>query len=299
MSREPAAAFDSAGKDYPCGFLGRGSLPALREVSFCVQPGEVFGLVGPNRAGKTTLVKLLLALARPTAGRVFRLGQPAADRSTLARIGYVHESHAFPPHLSARELLAFYGAFTLLPARQVRARIPILLERVGLADRADEPIARFSKGMAQRLALAQALLNDPDLLVLDEPGEGLDLDGRGLVRAVILEQQRRGATVLLISHQLTDVQELCGRVGVMRAGRLIYLGAVAELCTDAATGAVRPLAEVLPALHENPAHASGPVADPAVLADPRHLSPGGGLGPDAGADGGHPAVHPLLPGGQP
>ena len=138
-------------------------------MSFSINPGEVFGLLGPNRAGKTTLVKVLLSLCRPTQGRVNRLGRPAADRDTLSRVGYVHENHAFPGHLTATRLLEFYGSLTLVPCEDLGRRISVLLERVGLADRARESIARFSKGMVQRLGLAQALLNEPDLLVLDEP----------------------------------------------------------------------------------------------------------------------------------
>jgi ABC-2 type transport system ATP-binding protein len=145
-----------------------------------IESGEVFGLLGPNRAGKTTLVKMLLSLCRPTAGEVFRLGRPLSDRSTLGQVGYVHENHAFPRYLSAADLLEYYGALTLMPSDLVRERVPRLLERVGLADRSREPIARFSKGMLQRLGIAQALLNAPRLLVLDEPTEGLDLNGRRL-----------------------------------------------------------------------------------------------------------------------
>ena len=162
-------------------------MEALRDVTLHVEPGEVFGLLGPNRAGKTTLVKVLLSLCRPTAGAASRLGPPVADRSTLAQVGYVHENHAFPRYLTAAGLLEYYGRLTLLPAEVVRERAPSLLKRFGLADRGREPIARFSKGMVQRLGLAQALLNEPDLLVLDEPTEGLDLDGRRLMREVAAE----------------------------------------------------------------------------------------------------------------
>ncbi len=167
-------------------FRGR-KVEALREVSLRIEPGEAFGLIGPNRAGKTTLLKVLLSLCRPTSGQASRLGAPVADRSTLARVGYVHENHAFPNYLTASGLLEYYGALTLLSPEAVRERVPKLLKRFGLADRGREPIARFSKGMIQRLGLAQALLNEPQLLVLDEPTEGLDLDGRKLLREAVTE----------------------------------------------------------------------------------------------------------------
>jgi ABC-2 type transport system ATP-binding protein len=221
-------------------------------VSFAVQRGEVFGLLGPNRAGKTTLVKLLLSLARPTAGTVRRLGQPAADRRTLARVGYVHENHAFPRYLTATALLEYYGALSLLPEPTVRARVPQLLERVGLADRAGEPITRFSKGMVQRLGIAQALLNEPELLVLDEPSEGLDLAGRQLIRELVAEQRRRGRGVLLVSHLLPEVEQLCDRAAVLVGGQLRFLGPLSELTADPDTGAPRPLEQALQSLYEAP-----------------------------------------------
>jgi ABC-2 type transport system ATP-binding protein len=242
--------FDAVIKDYPTGLFKSRPLRAVAEVSFRVEPGEVFGLLGPNRAGKTTLVKLLLSLSRPTAGCVVRLGQPAADRRTLARVGYVHENHAFPRYLSATALLEYYGALSLLPEPDVKARIPELLERVGLADRAREPIARFSKGMVQRLGVAQALINDPELLVLDEPSEGLDLSGRQMIRDLAAEQRRRGHSVLLVSHLLTEVEQLCDRVGVLVAGRLAFLGPLSDLTRDPVTGAHRPLEQALRELYD-------------------------------------------------
>lgn len=226
------ASFADVTKDYPSGLFGTQKLPALRGVSFDVKAGEVFGLLGPNRAGKTTLIKILLSLCRPSAGTVMRLGRPLADLGTLGRVGYMHENHAFPRYLTAAELLEYYGALTLLPYDEVRRRVPALLERVGLADRSREPIARFSKGMVQRLGLAQAILNQPDLLVLDEPAEGLDLDGRQLLRDVVQDQREQGRTVLMVSHALSEVERLCDRVAVLVQGRLAYLGAVAELCPN-------------------------------------------------------------------
>src|SRR5262245_575716 len=146
----PLVEFQSVAKDYALDLFGRRKLRALDDVSFAIGPGEVFGLVGPNRAGKTTLVKLLLSLCRPTSA-VVRFGLPAAQRGSLRRLGYVHENQAFPRYLTARQLLEYYAALTFLPQPRVKALVPNLLERVGLADRANEPISRFSKGMVQRL----------------------------------------------------------------------------------------------------------------------------------------------------
>ena len=178
-------------KDYPKGMFRLDRLRAVDGVSFQVEAGEVFGLLGPNRAGKTTLIKLLLALCQPTSGKVLRFGQPSQDRDTLRRVGYIHENQAFPRYLTARSLLEYYGALGLLSEQVVKERVPRLLERVGLSDRADEAISRFSKGMIQRLGVAQALLNEPDLLVFDEPSE-LDLAGRQPGAATWCERKNAG-----------------------------------------------------------------------------------------------------------
>ena len=228
MNDFPIAVFDQIVKDYPVGLFGHRRLRALDGISFQLERGEVFGLLGPNRAGKTTLVKLLLSLCRPSQGRVLRLGQPTSDLSTLQRVGYVHENPAFPRYLTARELLWYYGTLGKVSTDRLRLVIPELLGRVGLADRVDEPIARFSKGMVQRLALAQALLNNPDLLVLDEPNEGLDLSGRALVHETVRAIAAMGNTVLLVSHLIPDVERLCDRIAVLAEGRLEFLGAVSE-----------------------------------------------------------------------
>ncbi|MGH7173502.1 MAG: ABC transporter ATP-binding protein [Gemmataceae bacterium] len=229
---DAAAAFAGVSKTYSNGFLRRRAVEALRDVSLRIERGEVFGLLGPNRAGKTTLVKLLLSLCQPTAGAIQRLGRPLSDRSTLEQVGYVHEKHAFPRYLSAAALLEYYAALTLMPYERVRERVPKLLELVGLADRSREPIARFSKGMIQRLGIAQALLNEPRLLVLDEPTEGLDLNGRRLLRDVVREVRQRGGTVMLVTHILTEIEHLCDRVGVLVNGRLVHVGPLAELMHD-------------------------------------------------------------------
>jgi ABC-2 type transport system ATP-binding protein len=251
MNRDAVAEFDSVVKDYAMGLWGRRKLRAVAGVSFDIHRGEVFGLLGPNRAGKTTLVKILLSLCRFGSGNVQRLGKPVRDRSTLARIGYVHENHAFPRYLSAQSLLKYYGALTLIPADDINRRVPKLLEQVGLADRSRDVVASFSKGMIQRLGLAQALLNEPDLLVLDEPNEGLDLIGRRIVGDVIREQKRQGKTVILVSHVLPEVEQLCDRVAVLQEGKLAHIGTVNELTGRGnSDGKVRSLEQALHGIYQ-------------------------------------------------
>ena len=252
MATTAAVEFDEVCKDYPRGLWHQAAVHAVAGVSLRVETGEVFGLLGPNRAGKTTLVKLLLSLCRPTRGGVRRLGQPANDRSTLARTGYVHENQAFPRYLTASSLLEFYGALSLLPEPLVRERAAKLLDVVGLADRAAEPIARFSKGMVQRLGVAQALINDPELLVLDEPSEGLDLPGRQMIRALVADHKKRGRTVVLVSHLLTEIEQLCDRVAVIAGGKLVFVGTVPQLLKGR-TGGKRTIEEAVQELYEKAA----------------------------------------------
>jgi ABC-2 type transport system ATP-binding protein len=230
--------------------LGARSVPALQGVTLRIEAGEVFALVGPNRSGKTTLLKMVLSLSWPSSGQVHRFGMPAACRSTLARVGYMHEDQAFPRYLSAAGLLEYYGSMTLVPKPALRHQIPQLLDMVGLADRQHEHISRFSKGMVQRLALAQALLNDPDLLVLDEPSEGLDQAGRKVLHEVIRRRKDRGKSTLLVSHLLGDVERLCDRVGVLSEGKLVALGPLASVTRDPATGAALPLDVAIVPLYE-------------------------------------------------
>jgi len=240
----PVAEFVEVVKDYPTNWLQWGMLRAVDHVSLTIAPGEVFGLLGPNRAGKTTLVKILLSLTRPTSGTVKRFDQPTTNRETLKRIGYVHENQAFPRYLTATELLRYYGALSQLSTAKIEVMVPILLEKVGLADRAREPISRFSKGMVQRLGLAQALLNDPDLLVLDEPAEGLDLDGRRMVAALIAQRREAGKTVLLVTHLLAEAERVCDRVAVILGGKIVRQGTVAELTNRGATSLEETLSPI-------------------------------------------------------
>jgi ABC-2 type transport system ATP-binding protein len=250
MNTEKIAEFDKVSKVYGGLWPRRSPLRAVEAVSFAINSGEVFGLLGPNRAGKSTLVKLLLTICHPSSGRITRFGRSWSDRRTLARFGYIHESQALPRYLGARALLEYYGALSGVAPYTARRRSGELLERVGLADRSREPIARFSKGMLQRLALAQALINEPDVLVFDEPTEGMDLLARRLVYDAVRQQRQRGKSVILVSHALGDVEQLCDRVAVMREGRLAFLGKLDELTWDAARRSPRPLEQALEPLYE-------------------------------------------------
>jgi len=249
----PVAVFENVGKFYATGLLGRSGVQAVKGVHLKIPAGIVFGLLGPNRAGKTTLVKLLLSLSRPSEGTITRLGKPVRDKSTLARIGYMHENQHFPRYLTATELLNFYGSLTLVPTDTLRPRIETLLQQVGLADRRHEPISQFSKGMVQRLGLAQALLNQPELLILDEPTEGLDLLGRKLLRDVIAQQKARGATVILVSHVLSEIEQLCDRVAVVINGKVTRESNMPDLLKDPKTGQPIPLEQVLQPMYERAA----------------------------------------------
>ena len=236
---------ENVSKTYHSLLPGGSEVRALSDVSLQVRAGEVFGLLGPNRAGKTTLLKILLSLTTPSEGEVTRFGRPAKIRHTLARVGYVHEEQVFPLYLTASELLDYYGTLTQISSTLLSQRIPELLKRVNLYDRRRERIGRFSKGMLRRLALAQALLNEPELLVLDEPTEGLDQPGRQLFYDVVRRQREAGKTALIVSHNLADMERLCDRVAVLADSRLATVGAVADLLVDQNTGHKRTLDEAL------------------------------------------------------
>ena len=224
MDRLTCVEFEDVSKVFPVGLWGRRKIRALDGVSLTVQTGDVYGVIGPNRAGKSTLVKLLLTICRPTTGRITRFGRHMADRSTLARIGYVHECQVFPDYLTARGLLRQYGALGFVPRHVVAERSVALLKQVGLSGWEDVTIRKFSKGMFQRLALAQALINDPDLLVLDEPTEGLDMAARRVFHEIVERRQKEGRTSIVISHRLADIQRLCTRILVMSDGQVAYEG---------------------------------------------------------------------------
>ena len=216
-------------KDYAVGFWRKRPRRALDHLSLSVEEREIFGLLGPNGAGKTTTLKLLLRLIYPTSGTARLLGRDLDDVEVRRRIGYLPEAPYFYDYLSAREFLEYCGQLCGLASAERRTRTGTLLEQVGLADAADVALRHFSRGMLQRAGIAQALINDPDLVFLDEPMLGLDPVGRREVRDLILELRRRGKTVCFSTHILSDVEALCDRVAILNRGRLHGLGTLDEI----------------------------------------------------------------------
>ncbi|MER3401372.1 MAG: ABC transporter [Thermoflexus sp.] len=198
-----------------------GDRVAVADLTLQVAEGEVFGFLGPNGAGKTTAVKMLLGLVHPTAGTGRVLGRPLGDRWARREIGFLPEGFAFHDWLTAEELLWFHGRLAGMASSDLRRRIPGLLEQVGLGADARRPIRTFSKGMRQRLGLAQAFLHDPRLVFLDEPTSGLDPAGRILVRDFLRARRAEGVTIFLNSHLLSEVERVCDRVAFLRAGRVV------------------------------------------------------------------------------
>ena len=202
---------------------------ALHELDLTVGRGELVGLLGPNGAGKTTTIKLLLGLVRPSAGAGRVLGAPLGDRRARAAIGYLPEQFRYQPWLHAREVLRLHAELARMPAGARSRAIDDALALVGLTDRADDPVNTFSKGMQQRLGLGVALLGEPDLVLLDEPTSALDPVGRTDVRAIVRAARDRGATVILNSHLLTEVERVCDRVIILDHGRIIASGSLDEV----------------------------------------------------------------------
>ncbi len=208
---------------------GRRRIDAVRGVSLQAYPGEVFGLLGPNGAGKTTLIKMLLGVVKPSGGHARVLGQPIGSTAARSRVGYLPESLRVDRHHSARSALRYYGRMSGMNSAEIRSRSDELLKLVGLQGRDRESVRRFSKGMYQRLGLAQALLHDPDLLVLDEPTDGLDPVGRNEVRKVIDRLRDSGKTIFLNSHILQEVEMVCTRVAILAKGEIKAIGPIDEL----------------------------------------------------------------------
>jgi ABC-2 type transport system ATP-binding protein len=207
----------------------RRRLRALDAVELEVRRGEVFGLLGANGAGKTTLVKVLLGLARPTAGAVLVRGSNPRRPGARRRIGYLPEGHRFPSYLSGDASLRLFGRLAGIGETTLDARIPELLERVGLGERGRDRVGRYSKGMTQRLGLACALIDDPDLLFLDEPTDGVDPVGRRQIRDILLATREGGTTIFINSHLLSEVERTCDRVAILHEGRLVRQGTVHDL----------------------------------------------------------------------
>jgi ABC-2 type transport system ATP-binding protein len=219
-------------KAFPAGFLGRRRVAALNDLSLEVRPGEAFGYLGPNGSGKTTTLKILMGLVSPDSGAARILGKPIADPSWRHRVGYLPEHPYFYDYLSPAEYLDYVGRLFGLPASVRRERSQRLIGLVGLERSSHVPMRRFSKGMSQRVGLAQALMNEPELVILDEPMSGLDPIGRRLVRDIILDLKAQGRTILFSTHILPDAETLCDRVGLLRSGRLLKVGRLDEILTQ-------------------------------------------------------------------
>ena len=209
-----------------------GAVAAVDDLTLSLGRGEIMGFLGANGAGKTTTIKMLLGLIRPTSGTVAVLGGDPSDPKVRAKIGYMPETAYYYPYLNARELLAFYGGLCGMDAKTVRARSEELLATVGLADAAKRPLKTYSKGMLQRAGIAQALLHDPDLLVLDEPFTGLDPLARIHFRDLMHGLRRAGKTIFFSSHELGETELLCDKVAIMKGGRALYQGPVKQIAGD-------------------------------------------------------------------
>jgi ABC-2 type transport system ATP-binding protein len=233
-------------KDYAVGFWRPRPYRALDSLSLRVDRNEVFGFLGPNGAGKTTTLKLLTELIYPTSGRITVLGKPPGHPEVRRRVGFLPEAPYFYDYLSAEELLAYFAGLFGLRGAERRRRVSALLDQVGIAGERRLPLRKYSKGMLQRVGLAQALLNEPDLVFLDEPMSGLDPLGRRDVRALILGLRDRGCTVFFSSHILSDAEALCSRVGIIVGGQLVTAGSLSEILAFEVSGWELVMADIAP-----------------------------------------------------
>jgi ABC-2 type transport system ATP-binding protein len=233
MPESPAIEVESLRKTYRDGLFSRRTVDALRGVTFQVARGSIFGLLDPNGAGKTTLIKILLGIVHKTGGNASLLGRPAGDRHGRVGVGYLPENHRIPRHHTGNTALEYYGGLSGMSVREVRKRRPELLERVGLASWGKTPVRSYSKGMLQRLGLAQALMHEPELLVLDEPTDGVDPVGRSEMRATLRLLKEQGKTIFINSHLLQEIELICDRVVILVKGEVRREGLV-EAITERA-----------------------------------------------------------------
>lgn len=217
----------------------RGGVQALRGIEMRVHRGEVFGLLGPNGAGKSTLIKILMTVIRPTKCSGTMLGKRVGDHGTLGRVGYLPEQHQFPSYLTARQLLHYVGAMNKTGRQERLRRTDELLETVDMSGWADKPLGSFSKGMRQRVGLAQALISDPELVLLDEPTDGVDPTGRRDIRQIVSRLKAEGKTVFLNSHLLSELEMVCDRVAILLRGEVRLQGTMADLIDSRAGYRIR------------------------------------------------------------
>ena len=216
-------------KTYVSGLFKKSRIHALANVSLSVTSGEIFGLLGPNGAGKTTLIKILLGIVHPTSGTAMLLGEDHSSVQLRRRIGYLPENHRYPNFLSARDTLLHFGRLQGIPNDPLFQRADSLLETVGLMDWKKVKIKRFSKGMLQRLGLAQALLSDPEILFLDEPTDGVDPVGRKEIRDILKTLRAQGKTIFLNSHMLSEVEEISDRIAILNKGEVLQTGTIKDI----------------------------------------------------------------------
>ncbi len=213
-------------------FWRRKSTSALTNLNLSIERGEIFGLLGPNGSGKTTTVKLLLGLLFPTSGKSWLLGYPSGDLKTKSKIGFLPEESYLYKFLNAEEILDFYAKLFDIPKKERKRRIDVLLHDVGLDPYRKRPLNQYSKGMLRRIGLAQAIINDPELVILDEPTSGLDPIGSREMKDLILKFKKQGKTVVLCSHLLADVQDICDRIAIFNKGVVQVMGSVKELLSQ-------------------------------------------------------------------
>jgi ABC-2 type transport system ATP-binding protein len=216
-------------KVYASGLLRRRKSVSLEQLNLAVPQGKIFGFLGPNGAGKSTTIKILLGLVHPTNGSATILGEPISNDQVRAKVGYLAENPAFPTHLRASEFLRLMGRLYKMPKRSIPDRVNHCLSIVGLSDRASSPIKEYSRGMLQRLGIAQALINEPALVILDEPLNGLDPYGRRDLKRIFMDLKTRGCTVFFSSHILSDAEDLCDHITILNKGRVIADGDTREL----------------------------------------------------------------------
>ncbi len=228
MPETPAVSVQHLTKVFK-GSLGKGAFRAVHDLSLTVHSGEVYGLIGPNGSGKSTTMKVILGLLRATEGQTSIFGVPSTEVGSRRSVGFLPENPYFYKHLTGRETLCFYGSLCGLRGRKLNERADEMLVLTGLEDAAARRVGGYSKGMLQRLGLAQALIHEPRLLVLDEPTAGVDPTGSRVIRDLILSFRARGITVLVTSHLLEQMQEVCDRVGIMARGRMVREGRLEDL----------------------------------------------------------------------
>ena len=224
-----AIATEQLSKTYVSGFRGKRRVQALHDLTLSVESGEIFSLLGPNGAGKTTAIKILLSLTRQTEGSATLLGHDVSSPRARAKVGFLPENHRYPGYLTGQQVLRSFGALSGISGVHLRSRAAMLLELVGMKEWGRVKVKRYSKGMMQRLGLAQAMVNDPDVLFLDEPTDGVDPVGRAEIRDVLRDLKTRGKTIFLNSHLLSEVELVSDRVAILDKGRLLKVGTVDEL----------------------------------------------------------------------